>query len=424
MRMLVSVIIILLLGSISYATDYSFEIPSSESKKEMLELNGNLDIKYSIFRSRKKSPMYGLQYYSQQLSDILSSYRMEFYLNGDYQTGDIGVHLKTHSEYYSDSQTDFNLYELYGDVNLSANSFLLAGKKMYNWGKGYAFNPVGYVNPVKDPENPELSQTGLFSVNYEYSKSFQTEAIKNMSFNLIVIPSADTINNKISEIENTDIAGKLYFLLLDMDVDFMQYYSKINPGKSGVDFSRNILPNLEMHGEISTFNNQPKYLISNNALETKYIDGISYLSGIRWLNEWNITTILEYYHNDAGLTTKEFEDYNNFLVNAVASGNAVAAFNAANIVRSNFSGTNLMRDYLYLKISWPEPFNMVYFTPSLYTIINTNDGSSITGVPLSYKPVTNLEFIFWPVFLMGNINSELGSKQYENKMELWMRFYF
>ena len=424
MRIFVSAIIILLLGSISYATDYSFEIPSSESKKEMLELNGNLDVRYSIFRSRKNSSMYSLQYYSQQLSDILSSYRMEFYLNGDYQTGDISVYLKTHSEYYSDSQTDFNLYELYGDVNLSANSFLLMGKKMYNWGKGYAFNPAGYVNPVKDPENPELSQTGLFSINYEYSKSFQTEQVKNISFDLIVIPSANTINNKISEIENTDVAGKLYFLLLDTDIDFIQYYSKINSGRSGVDFSRNILPNLEMHGELSMFRNQPKYLISSNALETKYIDGTSYLFGIRWLNEWNITTIMEYYHNDAGLTGKEFENYNNFLENAVASGNTDTLSNAINIARSNFSGTNLMRDYLYLKISWPEPFNWIYFTPSIYTVINTNDGSSIIGIPMSYKPVTNLEFIFWPTFLVGNATTEFGNKQYENKVETWLRFYF
>ncbi|HAX62084.1 MAG TPA: hypothetical protein DCX95_05990 [Elusimicrobia bacterium] len=415
---------ILIINSAVYAEDYSFEIPSSESKKEMLELGGNLDVKYSILGTKKDSPMYQLQYYNQQLSDILSSYRMEFYLNGDYQTKDIGVHLKTHSEYYNENQTDFNLYELYGDVNLSANSFLLMGKKMYNWGKGYAFNPVGYVNPVKDPENPELSQTGLFSVNYEYSKSFQSELIKNMALDLIAIPSANTINNKVSEIQNTDFAGKFYFLFLDADIDFLQYYSKVNPEKIGVDFSRNLFTNLEMHGEFSMFRGQPKYLIADNSLETKYIDGTSYLFGMRWLSELNITTIFEYYHNDAGLSVKEFENYNNFLVNAASSGNTNTISGAINTAKNNFSGTNLMRDYLYLKMSWPEPFNWVYFTPAVYTIFNVNDRSSTTGIPLSYKPITNFEFIFWPVFLTGNSNSEFGSKQYKNKLDMWMQFYF
>ncbi len=415
---------ILIIYSAVYAEDYSFEIPGAEQKKEILELSGNLDAKYSIFRTRNDSPMYKLQYYNQQISDFISSYRMEFYLNGDYQTSDIGMHLKTHSQYYSDSQTEFNLYELYGNVNLSANSFLLVGKKMYNWGKGYAFNPVGYVNPVKDPENPELLQTGLSSVNYEYSKSFQTDTIKNIALDLIFVPSVNTINGKISEIQNTDIASKLYLLLLDTDIDFMQYYSKVNPQKIGVDFSRNILPSLEIHGEFSASFNQPKHIIVNNTIETKYIDGKSYLFGIRWLNELNITTILEYYHNDAGLSLREFENYNNFLVNTISSDNTSIFSNAMNINKNNFSGSNLMQDYLYLKISWQEPFNWVYFTPAVYTIYNINDRSFITGIPLSYGPITNFEFIFWPVFFTGDHNTEYGSKQYEKKLELWMRFYF
>ncbi|OGS20990.1 MAG: hypothetical protein A3J83_06025 [Elusimicrobia bacterium RIFOXYA2_FULL_40_6] len=346
---------ILIISSFVYAEDYSFEVPNAEFKKEKLNLSGNFDLKYSVLKSRA-------------FQDILYLYKMDFYLNGDYQPGDAGVHFKTNSEYSSDSQANFNLYELYGNLNLSMNSSMLLGKKTYNWGKGYAFNPVGYVNPAKDPENPEQLQAGIFSASYEYSKSFQAGLAQNASFDLIVIPSVETIDNKISGIKNTDIAGKLYLLFLDTDIDFMQYCSKISPSKSGFDFSRNILSSLEMHGEFSR------------------VEGSSYLFGIRWLNEWNITTILEYYHNDAGL--------------------------------------KLMQDYLYLKMSWPEPFNWVYFTPSIYTVINTSDRSSIIGIPLSYKPITNFEFILWPSFLIGRQDTEFGSKQYENKLNFWTRFYF
>jgi len=423
--LIAGIIIIVISSAAAYAEeDYSFALPSAEAKKETLELSGNLDVKYSIFKSRLDSPMYDLQYYNQQLSDILSSYKMDSYLNGDYQTKDLGVHLKTHSEYYNDAQNAFNLFELYGDLNVSDNAFLLLGKKRYNWGKGYAFNPVGYVNPVKDPENPELSQAGIFSINYEYSKSLPKGPLKNVSFDLIGIPSVSTINNKISELENTDAAGKLYFLLLDTDLDLMWYASKTNPSKIGLDFSRNILPSIEMHGEFSRFSNQPRYTISNSTPETDNISGASYLLGIRWLNESNITTILEYYHNDAGLDKNEFGTYNDFLLSAIASGDSGSISNAINVSKNYFSDTDLMRDYLYLKISWPEPFNWVYFTPSIYTIININDGSSIIGIPLSYKPITNFEFIFWPTILAGGNNTEYGSKQYESKLDLWLRFYF
>lgn len=424
MKYLMITIGVLVISTTIYAEDNSFEIPAMETKKEILEISGNLDVKYSILKSRTNSPLYNLQYSNQQLSDILSSYKIDFYLNGDYQTKDLGVHLKTCSEHYNDNQIDFNLFELYGSVNLPDTSFLLLGKKMYNWGKGYAFNPTGYVNPRKDPENPELAQSGIFSINYEYSKSFKSNLMKNTSFDLIVIPSTETINNKISEIENTDIAGKLYFLFWDTDLNFMWYSSKTNPEKAGFDFSRNVLPNLEIHGEFNRFRNQPRFIISNNILQTESINGYSYLFGIRWLNKWNMTTISEYYHNDAGLNRKEFEDYNNFLLNAAISGNNSSIANAMNINRNYFSNTNPMQDYLYLKISWPEPFNWVYFTPSIYTIFNINDGSFILGVPLSYKPITNFEFILWPTFLAGNTNTEFGSKQYESKLDLWLKFYF
>lgn len=417
-------VIYFFISSISYAEDYSFEIPGVESRKEILELSGNLDVKYSILKSKKTSPLYNLQYYNQQLSDVLSSYRMEFYFDGDYQTRDIGVHFKTHSEYYNDTQADFNAFELYGNLNFSVNSYLLLGKKMHKWGTGYAFNPVGYVNPIKDPENPELSQAGIFSIYYQYSKSFQTELIKNAAFDLIIKPSTTVINNKISELGNTDIAGKLYFLFYDTDIDFMWYYSKINAENIGFDFSRNILPNLEVHGEYSRFYNRPFFFTSNNSIKSENSDGSSGLVGLRWLNRRNITSIVEYYHNGAGLHKKEFENYTDLLINAAVSENSNSISSAMNISSNYFSGTNLMRDYLYLKVSWPEPFNLVYFTPSIYTIFNITDESSIVGIPLSYKPITNFEFILWPVFLTGNKNAEFGSKQYKGKLDIWMRYYF
>ena len=47
---------------------------------------------------------------------------------------------------------------------------------MYNWGKGYAFNPVGYVNPFKDPENP-ASVEWNFKGEDLYDKSITLRAL-------------------------------------------------------------------------------------------------------------------------------------------------------------------------------------------------------------------------------------------------------
>ncbi len=424
MRALTGLLCLLLVGAFARADDTVFEIPPAEPPKEALELSGNLDARYLLVKSRKGSSLYALQYYSRPLSDVLSSYRSDLYVNGDYQTGDVVVHLKTYSRYYGSSQAEFDLHELYGNVSMYGTSFLLLGQKMYNWGKGYAFNPVGYVNPKKDPENPEQAQTGLLSMNYQYTKSFSGKALDNISVDLILAPSANTVNGKVAEVVNTDIAGKMYLLLWNTDIDLMGYHSRVNPRRFGFDFSRNVIPSLEIHGEFSRFAGQPRHFILNDTLQTEDIGGSSYLLGFRWLNRWNITTIGEYYQNAAGLSKAEFERYQEFLDRAVTSGDDIEISGALNASRTYFSNPNLMREYLYLKASWQEPFNMLYFTPAVQLLYNLDDQSYSAGLPVSYKPITNLEFVLWPVVFAGGPDTEYGSKQYQAKAEFWARFYF
>jgi len=416
---------LVLISAIVQAQDDSPVTFFEEPANEKLELSGSFDVDYSVFWSRKESLLYQLQYYNQNLSDILTSYPLELYLNGDYQTEDIGVHLKTYSKYTAENHFDFSLFELYGSVNLFDSSYLLLGKKMYNWGKGYAFNPVGYVNPRKDPENPEMANAGVVSISFEYSKSFQSQWIQNLAFALIILPSQNILNNMLSEIENTALAAKLYFLLWDTDVEVVSYYSgNTNTANIGMDFSRNIIPSIEIHGELSFFSNQPRYIISGGAPIPQDSDGTSYLLGLRWLNRWNITTILEYYHNDAGLRVTEYGDYSTFLSDAVASDDGGIISDALNVSKTYFAGSALMQDYLYLKISWPEPFDMVDFAASAFIIYNINDRSLSIGIPLDYQPITNLEILFQPTFLIGNNGTEFGSKQYLCRMEIQASFHF
>ena len=83
-----------------------------------------------------------------------------------------------------------------------------------------------------------------------------------------------------------------------------------------------------------------------------------------------------------------------------------------------------MQDYLSLEISQPELFDMLYFSPLIYTIYNLQDRSYIIGAPMTYSPVTNFSMIFWPTLISGKNDSEFGSKSMQLKFDLWMRFYF
>lgn len=399
-------------------------VPALPRPQQGLVLSGDLEGDYTFYSNRTASPLFGLQYYGQGLSDYTSSYLLDFYLNGDYRSGDVGVHFKTRTQYAPDSSIDVSLYELYGSLSLSDSSLLRIGKVMYSWGKGYAFNPVGYVNPKKDPTNPSLAHAGIDSLSYEYSKSLASKALQNIAADLILVPSPNLFNNDISEIADTDVAAKLYFLLWNTDIDLAGYYSRTNGKKAGFDFSRNIVSNLEIHGELSYFTDQPGYLIANGVLQSEQQSGLSYLAGLRWLNALNMTTILEYYHNGAGMTESEFTDYLAFLSKAVASNNPSTVVQAMNLNSSHFSNVAQMQDYLYLNVSWPAPLDLLDFTPSAFVIYNIADESLVVGAPLAFSPVTNFTLTLQPTLFFGASGTEFGSKPYWGKVDLEADFAF
>ncbi|MBZ0199477.1 MAG: hypothetical protein K8H86_06390 [Ignavibacteriaceae bacterium] len=412
------VIPVLFQGVLIAQEEFSYDV------EPKLEWSGNLDAKYSLLHMNQSSAAYKLQFFSSPTSSSLSQYRLEPYLNAEYKTGDLGFYLKTHATYYSDNESGADLFEAYGKYNLSFNAMVQAGKRVYSWGKGYAFNPVGFVNPVKDPENPELAQAGILSANVEYIKSFSSEAFQSLALQLVVITPDNLINGRYGELKNTDFAFKTSFLMWDTDIDMMTYYSKDNPKQFGIDFSRNIQENIEIHGEFNYSQSVPRYYIAGNTAVGEEVNPSSYLIGLRYLGETNTTVIAEYYHNDAGLTRNEFENYNSFLTKSAASNDAAIIKQSLGVSQSYFRNSTLMKDYIYLKVTQPEPFDWLYFTPSAYTIYNLADKSFLAALMLNYKPATNIEFILWATALNGKDDSEYGSKQIKEKIELWMRVFF
>jgi hypothetical protein len=373
----------------------------------------------------ESSPLFKLQFpVNKPSSSLLTQYRFEPYLNAEYRTSDLGFYLRTHATYFSDADASVDIFEAYGNINPSFNTTLQAGKRVYNWGKGYAFNPVGFVNPVKDPENPELVQAGLLSANVEYVKSFSSGALQNMSMLIVAIPSSGNASNRFGELKQTEFALKTSLLLWDTDIDVIGFYSIQKPKRVGVDIARNMSENWEVHCELSYSAKVKKFTIANNSLVSTTISGSSYLAGFRYLHESNTTLIVEYYHNEFGLSASQFDAYIQFLTLGTQANDAILLQQVAKVNQTYFRGGNLMKDYLYLKFTKPEPFDWLYFTPSVLTIYNIADRSFLLSVTMNYKPVTNVEFILWPTLITGGANTEYGSKAFRQKVEVWMRVFF
>ena len=83
-----------------------------------------------------------------------------------------------------------------------------------------------------------------------------------------------------------------------------------------------------------------------------------------------------------------------------------------------------MRDYVYAKLTHPEPFSLLYSSVSAFVIYNLWDERFTLSPQFAYKPFTNFEFLCWPSLFAGGVDSEYGSRIFQRRIEFWMRFFF
>ncbi len=74
--------------------------------------------------------------------------------------------------------------------------------------------------------------------------------------------------------------------------------------------------------------------------------------------------------------------------------------------------------------SQKEPFDILYFTPALTTILNLNDRSFTLSPELAYTGITNLDLRLKASFINGPTDSEFGEKPFDFKLELRVGYYF
>ena len=70
------------------------------------------------------------------------------------------------------------------------------------------------------------------------------------------------------------------------------------------------------------------------------------------------------------------------------------------------------------------PFNFVYFTPSIYTIVNILDHRMMAGLEMTYSRSRNLLFTGRFIAFLGRNESEYGSKPVHHRIELRAKWSF
>ena len=424
-----AVCVLALAAAAAHAAE-EFTFDATEFQKKPLELGGYVELKQQHFTLNPDGALYLLNFYREPRS-YLDDTTLTLKPSGVPRRGAVSLNFRAHLEGDWETRGFDRLArfdEFYGSYKPDPGFTLNAGKVSLKWGKGYAWNPVAFVERVKDPNDPDLAREGFTLLTADWIRNFDG-ALRTVAFTPVVLPASPDINPDFGAGRHLNAAAKLYLLYRDTDIDFMILSNGSRSRRYGADFSRNITSNLEIHGELARIEDTQRQ-VTTAAGQATLVRGAatSYLLGARHLSERDTTTVLEYYRNGPGLSEDEMKNFVRFVDSAyaqyLATGNDAALARAANLARNGYGRPNPGRDYLYLRVSQKEPFDILYFTPAITVMANAADHSTSVAPELLYTGFNNVELKLRAFFLNGGAGTEFGEKQNRRRIELQARLYF
>lgn len=359
----------LIIASVLYGGDYDFDLDAIEVKPYTLSgyLKGEsklqgLNEESPLFHTKNKERM---QSYGGEGNVKFAYFQDAFKLDSE-----VMVNANRNDGEYADAYT---LAQLFVQYTFDQNNRVEVGKKAPKWGKGYFVNPIAFFDRKKDPSDPDASREGYEMVNYRYNKSYEGD-LRNFSLDLIVMQSSEHMNHDFSQEAQTHVGVKAYFLAYDTDIDVIYYRKSEQSDKIGLDFSKNIQANIEVHGEFA---------------KTVGEDDYAYLVGLKYLSAFELSITSEYfYQKNQSSKSEPFFDH----------------------------------QYVMNKFSQKEPLDWLYGSLYYKNIYNLEDRSMQHALGVTYSFKNNL---FLDVSYTRNdaqTGTEYGSKLVQNT--LWTKLYW
>jgi len=147
--------------------EYEFDLSEIEKEieKKPYYIGGFLEFRPVLFGLDRDSAFYKIKFYDKDEGSTLEQYNSRLRLEGSYQKGIASLDFRTDSKLWYDYQGwdgDITFLEGYFALKPGPSFALEAGKKVVQWGKGYAFNAVNFVSRPKDPDNPTEPVEGYY----------------------------------------------------------------------------------------------------------------------------------------------------------------------------------------------------------------------------------------------------------------------
>ena len=411
------------------AEEYSFD--ASEFEKKPFELGGYLQLKQEAIGLNRSGAFYKLANVGPTQREGLARSSATLELVGKLRQGIGTFDFRTHSDLQRDQLARDHsnvLYEGVYAIRPDPGVSIEAGKRSLRWGKGYAWNPIGFVERAKDPNDPELSREGLVMANSDLIFN-RDGPLQTVAFTPVLLPVSKDVNSDFGASGHLNPAAKLYLLYRDTDIDFAWQGKGSRPGRFGVDFARNLSSNFEIHGEWARVQQLARPVTDRAGRVTAEVgNATSYLIGLRYLTEKDTTYIAEYYRNGSGYSEQEARQF--YLLSDTAftqwqqSGSSALLSKAIALSQGSYGRPNAGKDYLYLRAQQKDALGIVYFQPSITVMMNLQDRSYQLTPELLYTGVKNLDLRLRLLTLQGGAQSDFGEKQNARKIEFYARLYF
>jgi hypothetical protein len=429
-RVLWTIGMCLLLATVAEGQEPPIEIPPVDHKP--YSANGFLELRPVMIWQDMDAALFRLRSFTDKAPDPRTmQLHSRVQLDASYRRGWFSAQTRSvvDTGYTSSDWTaDATAYEAYLSIKPAPSFTVDAGKKTLKWGKGYIWNPAAFLDRVKSPEDPALALEGFTVLSADYIRTF-SGPLQVMSVTPVLLPVFGDLNQSFGERGHLNVAGKLYLLLFDTDIDVMFLTGGSRPGRFGFDFSRNLRSNIEVHGEMAHVPNSPAAVVEPaGTLVQGEQSPTNLVVGLRYLTEANTTYIVDYFRNGAGYARTEMEAYFELIERGYGSwtisGDQRALTLASRATEAGYGRMNPMRNYVYGRVNQPDAFDVLYLTLGASAIVNVDDGSYSLLPEVQYKPTENLELRWVANIQRGGSRTEFGEKQADLRLELRLRYYF
>lgn len=414
-------------GLPSLAAEYRFELSEIEVKPH--EITGFVEGKFEHFKLRPDAALYPLAYTPGGTRDALGRGTWSGELWGRYRHGIATAYGRVGVSAASDAlrtSSTGSVLEAGVRVSPSEGLSLDLGKQVQRWGKGYAWNPVAFFERPKDPNDPSASREGFVMASASWVRSLPGPLVSTVGLTPVLLPVSSGVNSDFGSTGELNPGGRLYLLVADTDVDLLWAAKGSRPERIGLDFSRNLGSQLELHGEWTRALDATRQVLGSDG-RVRRTEGPadSWLLGARYISEREVTWIGELYRNGFGFDEQQLSDYHQLLREAYAPGASPTLQTlAGSLAKAGYGRAHPGLDYAYLRVSAKDPFDWLYVSPALTAIVNLRDRSWQLTPEVVYTGWQNVELRARIVLLHGLPLTEYGEKAARRRAEISLKLYF